>query len=75
LLKSDHAKQVKEMNDFLQAKIEQNMQLEVTNDELKDAYRSLEANLSQEDREFKHRAQQLERNVDQISTLYHVSTL
>jgi len=51
--KRDHAKQMEEMNNFLSSKIEQNLQLELLNDELKDAYRSLENNLSSEDQEFK----------------------
>jgi len=51
--KRDHAKQMEEMNNFLSSKIEQNLQLELLNDELKDAYRALENNLSSEDQEFK----------------------
>jgi hypothetical protein len=46
---------MEEMNNFLSSKIEQNLQLELLNDELKDAYRSLEGNLSSEDQEFKQR--------------------
>ena len=52
-LKETHAEQLKKSNEFLQTKIEKNIGLEVQIDELKDAYRSLESNLSQEDREFK----------------------
>ncbi len=62
------------MNTYLQTKIDENVKQALDNDELKDAYRCLESNLSQEDKAFKERAVLLERNVEQISTLYHVST-
>ena len=61
---------MEEMNNFLAEKIERNMQLELLNDELKDAYRSLENSMSSEDQEFKNRVAMLERNVEQISTMY-----
>ena len=41
------------MNSFLQQKIERNLQLEVQLDEIKDAYRALEASLSKDDKSFK----------------------
>mmetsp|Transcript_11774 Transcript_11774/g.15999 ORF Transcript_11774/g.15999 Transcript_11774/m.15999 type:complete len:107 (-) Transcript_11774:647-967(-) len=42
-----------QMNSFLQQKIERNLQLEVQLDEIKDAYRALEASLSKDDKSFK----------------------
>ena len=42
-------------------------------DELKDAYRALEKNLSKEDRSYRDRVQVLERSVEQLSTMYQNS--
>ena len=42
-----------EMQGFLQSKIERNLQLEVQLDEIKDAYRALEATLSKDDKSFR----------------------
>lgn len=58
------------MNGFLQAKIERNLQLEVQLDEIKDAYRALEASLSKDDKQFRQKVQLLERSVEQISSMY-----
>jgi len=58
------------MNSFLQQKIERNLQLEVQLDEIKDAYRALEASLSKDDKSFKSKVQLLERSMEQISQMY-----
>lgn len=58
------------MNNFLQQKIERNLQLEVQLDEIKDAYRALEASLSKDDKHFKSKVQLLERSMEQISSMY-----
>ena len=52
------------MNSFLQQKIERNLQLEVQLDEIKDAYRALEASLSKDDKSFKSKVQLLERSME-----------
>ena len=59
-----------QMNSFLQQKIERNLQLEVQLDEIKDAYRALEASLSKDDKSFKSKVQLLERSMEQISQMY-----
>ena len=61
------------MNGFLQSKIDNNLQLAMQVDELKDAYRALEKNLSKEDRSYRDRVQVLERSVEQLSTMYQNS--
>ena len=39
-------------------------------DEVKDAYRQLESNLSREDQQYKQQAQKLQRNLDQMNAMY-----
>ena len=39
-------------------------------DEAKDAYRQLESSFSRDDLKFKQKAQSLEKNLDQIHTMY-----
>jgi multidrug resistance efflux pump len=39
-------------------------------DEVKDAYRSLESNLSREDQQYKQQAQKLQKNLDQMNAMY-----
>lgn len=58
------------LNGFLQSKINQNLQLEMQLDEIKDAYRALEASLSKDDKQFRQKVQMLERSVEQISSMY-----
>ena len=58
------------LNWFLQSKINQNLQLEMQLDEIKDAYRALEASLSKDDKQFRQKVQMLERSVEQISSMY-----
>ena len=65
-----HTKEIDQMNAFLQQKIERNLQLEVQLDEIKDAYRALEASLSKDDKHFKSKVQLLERSMEQISSMY-----
>lgn len=48
------------MTNFLQQKIEQNLKLEMQLDEIKDAYRSLELSLTNEDLSYKQKVQMLE---------------
>ena len=59
-----------QMNNFLQQKIERNLQLEVQLDEIKDAYRALEASLGTDEKHFKSKVQLLERSMEQISSMY-----
>lgn len=54
----------------LQNRVEKVLKLEMQLDEVKDAYRVLEASMSKEDKQFKHRAITLERNLEQISSMY-----
>lgn len=49
-----------QMTNFLQQKIEQNLKLEMQLDEIKDAYRSLELSLTNEDLSYKQKVQMLE---------------
>jgi len=58
------------MNTYLQEKIEKNLKLEMQLDDVKDAYRALESSLAPDDRKQQSRIQLLERNIEQISTMY-----
>jgi len=58
------------MEGFLQSKIEKNLSLEVAYDEIKDAYRALEASMSSDDRSLRQKVQLLERSVEQVSSMY-----
>jgi multidrug resistance efflux pump len=39
-------------------------------DEVKDAYRQLESNLSRDDQQYKQQAQKLQKNLDQMNAMY-----
>ena len=54
----------------LQNRVEKVLQLEMELDEVKDAYRSLESNLSREDQQYKQQAQKLQKNLDQMNAMY-----
>ena len=47
-------------------KIDKSIQLQIQLDEVKDAYKSLEHSISRDDLKFKQKAQNLEKNLDQI---------
>ena len=54
----------------LQNRVEKVLYLEMELDEVKDAYRSLESNLSREDQQYKQQAQKLQKNLDQMNAMY-----
>lgn len=54
------------MEGFLQVKIQKNLQLEVLLDEMKDAYRVLEKEMSSDDRQLRQKVHMQERSLDQI---------
>ncbi len=54
----------------MQNLVEKRLRLEMELDEVKDAYRGLEASLSKEDQQFKNRAIKLERSLEQMTTMY-----
>lgn len=54
----------------LQNRVEKVLRLEMELDEVKDAYRSLESSLSRDEKQYKQRAQKLERNFEQITIMY-----
>ena len=62
--------EIEQMSGYLQSKIEKNLQLEMHLDEIKDAYRALEKSMTQEDRSYKNRVQLLEKNLEQLTTMY-----
>jgi len=51
-------------------RVEKVLKLEMQLDEAKDAYRQLENSISREDLKFKQKAQNLEKNLDQIHQMY-----
>lgn len=58
------------MNTYLTQKIEKVLKLEMQLDEVKDAYRALEFSYAPDDRKQQSRIQMLERNIEQIGTMY-----
>lgn len=54
----------------LHNRVEKVLKLEMQLDEQKDAYRQLENSISREDLKFKQKAQNLEKNLDQIHQMY-----
>lgn len=54
----------------LHNRVEKVLKLEMQLDESKDAYRNLEASISRDDLKFKQKAQNLEKNLDQIHQMY-----
>ena len=65
-----HVKEKAELEGFLQSKIDKNLKLELQLDEIKDAYRALEATMSTGDKTFKQKFEQLEGTIEQITVMY-----
>jgi len=63
-------KELDQMNGFLQQKIEKNLNLEMQLDDLKDAYVTLEQNLSGEDKSYRQKLEVLESSNREISNMY-----
>ena len=59
-----HTKEKAELEGFLQSKIDKNLKLELQLDEIKDAYRALEATMSTGDKTFKQKFEQLEGTIE-----------
>lgn len=59
-----------QMQNFLHQKIEQNLRLEMQLDEIKDAYRSLELSMTNEDLSYKQKVQMLEQSHEQMAVRY-----
>ena len=51
-------------------RVDKVLKLEMQLDEAKDAYRNLENSITKEDLKFKQKAQNLEKNLDQIHQMY-----
>lgn len=68
--KAAHDDEMVQMSGFLQQKIEKNLTLEVELDEIKDAYRALEKNLSPEERQNRNKVSLLERSMEQLNAMY-----
>lgn len=68
--KAAHDDEMVQMSGFLQQKIEKNLALEVELDEIKDAYRALEKNLSPEERQNRNKVSLLERSMEQLNAMY-----
>ena len=68
-MKRHHAEKEQMLRD-MQNLVEKRLKLEMELDEVKDAYRALEASLSKEDQQFKNRAIKLERSLEQMTTMY-----
>lgn len=54
----------------LQNRVEKVLKLEVELDEVKDAYRSLEASMSKEEQLYKNKAIKLEKSLEQMTQMY-----
>ena len=54
----------------LQTKIEQNLQLNIQLDEIKDAYKCLEEGLGKDDKERRNKMNNLERTLEQVYSQY-----
>ena len=57
----------------LQTKIEQNLQLNIQLDEIKDAYKCLEEGLGKDDKERRNKMNNLERTLEQVYSQYQSS--
>jgi len=57
-------------DDDLQNRVEKVLKLEMELDEVKDAYRQLEASMSKEDQHYKNRSLKLEKSLEQITQMY-----
>lgn len=69
-LKKSHEKEMEQRNNDLNNRVNKVLKLEIQLDESKDAYRQLEQSISKEDLKFKQKAQNLEKNLDQIHQMY-----
>ena len=61
------------MEGFLGAKIQQNLELEIRLDDIKEAYRQLENSIPGDGKQLKHKIQLLERSLEQVSAMYQQS--
>lgn len=67
---SKYEQEIKQKDKDLMDRVERVLQLMMELDEVKDAYRQLESNLSREDQQYKQQAQKLQRNLDQMNAMY-----
>ena len=65
-----YEQEIKQKDKDLMDRVERVLQLMMELDEVKDAYRQLESNLSREDQQYKQQAQKLQRNLDQMNAMY-----